>query len=75
MATYNANVLSDPENLYNYSGYLYQASRKFWKTIKSKNKNVFARWPPFWLSVESWNSNQIISILMGPLTYKIGEIQ
>ena len=42
-----------------------------WKKIKSKKKLV-ARWRPFWLSVESWKSNQVIRIFFNlwpwPLT-------
>ena len=36
--------------------YIYQVSREFCKKR------------PFWLSVEPWNSNQVISILMGNFT-------
>ena len=55
----NANIPTDPENVY-------KVSREFWKN-RSK-KNVVARWRPFWLSVESWKSNQVISIFMGNFT-------
>ena len=60
--TDNANILADPENLY-----IYQDKGNYEKKIKPKKKLV-ARCRPFWLSVESWKSNQVISILMGNFT-------
>ena len=35
---------------------------------ESIKKKLVARWRPFWLSVKSWKSNQVISILMGNFT-------
>ena len=54
--TDNANRLADPEKLYNtrFQG--------------NSEKNSVARWRPFWLSVGSWKSSQVISILMGNFT-------
>ena len=59
----NANRLADPENLYK-PGFKSIIKKK----NKSKKKKLVAGWQPFWLSVESWKSNQVISILMGNFT-------
>ena len=61
MKTDNTNRLAAPENLYIYTRFQGNSEKKLKKTL-------VARWRPFWLSVESWNSNQIISILMGNFT-------
>ena len=61
MKTDKTNRFVDPAN--------YQVWREFWK---KSCKNIFATWRPFWLSVESWKSNQVSSILMGNFTYKVG---
>ena len=36
------------------------------------SKKIIASWRPFWLSVESWKFNQVISIVIGEFTLKMG---
>ena len=49
--------------------YIYIYIPGFEGILKKKfKKKLVASWRPFWLSVESWNSNQVISILMGNVT-------
>ena len=59
MKTNNANRLADPENLY-----IQSFRTLLWTVRKKVEKIVVTSWRPFWLSVESWTSNQAISILL-----------
>ena len=67
MKTDNANRLADTKNIY-IPGFKRILNKK---KIESK-KNVIARWRPFWLSVESWKFNRVISILIDGSHKKLG---